>query len=233
MYEVISGLPPYYDISHNENLAIKICNGIRPRFNFKVPQLIVHLIKRCLDANPLNRPTTKEIADILDKWKDEIFLSEAEIQKQIEAANKINNGLSTNSVPTTNLSYNTHSEAVYTSRLLNFSNLPEPKNSYDYYEQNDDIISMEFSVSLSQQIDISQSNINDDDFLELKNPDDNYEQNDNIISVEFSASISQQTDVTHNYKPKNSDYEQNNDMEYSDSLQIDVSKLNINEDNNL
>ena len=145
MYEVISGLPPYYDISHDETLAIKICNGIRPKFNFKVPQLIVHLIKRCLDANPLNRPTTEEIAYVLDKWKGEIFMCRAELQKQIEEANKINNDLSINSVPTTNLSYNTHSEAIYTSGLLNFNNLPEPKNSDDYYEQNDNIISKEFS----------------------------------------------------------------------------------------
>ncbi|RIA81490.1 kinase-like domain-containing protein, partial [Glomus cerebriforme] len=57
MYEVISGLPPYHNVSHDKNLAIKICQGLRPRFNIKVPQLIVHLIKRCLDANPLNRPT--------------------------------------------------------------------------------------------------------------------------------------------------------------------------------
>ncbi|RIA94784.1 kinase-like domain-containing protein, partial [Glomus cerebriforme] len=58
MYEIISGLPPYHNVSHDINLAIKICQGLRPRFNIKVPQLIVHLIKRCLDANPLNRPTT-------------------------------------------------------------------------------------------------------------------------------------------------------------------------------
>ncbi|RIA82881.1 kinase-like domain-containing protein, partial [Glomus cerebriforme] len=57
MYEVISGLPPYYDVSHDEILAIKICQGFRPRFDIKVPSLIVYLIKRCLDANPLNRPT--------------------------------------------------------------------------------------------------------------------------------------------------------------------------------
>ncbi|RIA87924.1 kinase-like domain-containing protein, partial [Glomus cerebriforme] len=61
MYEVFSGLPPYHDVSHGENLAIKICQGLRPGFNIKVPKLIVHLIKRCLDANPLNRPTAKEI----------------------------------------------------------------------------------------------------------------------------------------------------------------------------
>ncbi|RIA87931.1 kinase-like domain-containing protein, partial [Glomus cerebriforme] len=61
IYEVFSGLPPYHNVSHDENLAIKICQGLRPRFNIKVPQLIIHLIKRCLNANPLNRPTAKEI----------------------------------------------------------------------------------------------------------------------------------------------------------------------------
>ncbi|CAB4420291.1 unnamed protein product [Rhizophagus irregularis] len=59
MYEVISGSPPYHDISHNNNLAIRICQGLRPRFNIKVPRLIVNLIKRCLDANQLNRPKSR------------------------------------------------------------------------------------------------------------------------------------------------------------------------------
>ena len=43
MYEVFSGLPPYHDVSHDENLAMKICQGFRPRFNIKVPQLIVQI----------------------------------------------------------------------------------------------------------------------------------------------------------------------------------------------
>ena len=68
MYEVFSGLPPYYDVSHDKNLAMKICLGSRPRFNIKVPQLIVHLIKSCLDANQLNRPSAKEAKDILWQW---------------------------------------------------------------------------------------------------------------------------------------------------------------------
>ena len=67
--------------------------------------------------------------------------------KQIKEAEEINN-LSTNSaMPPTSLalSYETHSEAIYTSRLLNFNELPEPKNSDDYYKQNDNIISKEYS----------------------------------------------------------------------------------------
>ncbi|RIA86158.1 kinase-like domain-containing protein [Glomus cerebriforme] len=157
MYEVISGLPPYHDVSHDENLAIKICQGLRPRFNIKVPQLIVHLIKRCLDANPLNRPTAKEITDIIDPWCFK-FDDQTELQRQIKEADEINNSLSTGKLRSTSLSYETHSEAIYTSRLLNFKNLPEPKNSDDNYEQNDNIISLKYSESL--QIDISQLKIN-------------------------------------------------------------------------
>ena len=32
-YEVCTGLPPYHDIAHDEFLAIKICNGLRPKSN--------------------------------------------------------------------------------------------------------------------------------------------------------------------------------------------------------
>ena len=145
MYEIISGLPPYHDISHDENLAINICRGLRPRFNIKVPQLIVHLIKRCLDANPLNRPMAGEIKDTLRKWQ----YIPAELKAQIEEADEFNsdNLPIDTSVTLTNLglSYEIHSEAIYTSRLLDFNDLPEPKNSDDYYKQNDNIISKKFS----------------------------------------------------------------------------------------
>ncbi|GBB84956.1 hypothetical protein RclHR1_11540006 [Rhizophagus clarus] len=158
MYEIISGLPPYYDVSHDKILAIKICQGLRPKFNIKVPQLIVHLIKRCLDANSLKRPNAKEIKEILYQWwiklKDQI-----ELQKQIKEAEEINNNLLTSNIPSTSLSYETHAEAIYTSRLLNFNDLPEPKNSDDYYEQEDNLISMKYSESL--QIDVSQLKINE------------------------------------------------------------------------
>ncbi|PKC06124.1 hypothetical protein RhiirA5_420002 [Rhizophagus irregularis] len=84
----------------------------------------------------------------------------SELQAQIKEADEINNNSSNSGITSNNLgiSYNTHSEAIYTSRLLDFNNLPEPKNSDDYYEQNDNIISEKFSESL--QIDISQLDIN-------------------------------------------------------------------------
>ncbi|UZO24700.1 uncharacterized protein OCT59_016995 [Rhizophagus irregularis] len=143
MYEVISGLRPYHNISH-ENLALFICQGLRPRFNIKVPQLIVQLTKRCLDSDPLKRPKAREIENILYSWlykpsdKQTIVL-----RTQIEEADNINNNSPNITIPLTNLGL-----LSYESRLLNINNLPEPKNSDDYYEQNDNIISKEFSDSL-------------------------------------------------------------------------------------
>ena len=55
-YEVCTGLPPYHDIAHDEFLAIKICQGLRPESNYKIPQLILDIIKQCWDADPLKRP---------------------------------------------------------------------------------------------------------------------------------------------------------------------------------
>ncbi|GES87610.1 kinase-like domain-containing protein [Rhizophagus clarus] len=151
MYEVISELPPYYDVSHDNNLALWICLGLRPRFNIKVPISFVNLIKQCLDANSSKRPKAEEIIKILDKWNDEFGNNESELNRQIREAEEINKNYE--NILSTDLSYETHPEAIYTSRLLKFSNLPEPGNSDDYYdEKNDNITSVKFSDSL--QIDI-------------------------------------------------------------------------------
>ncbi|RGB25716.1 kinase-like domain-containing protein [Rhizophagus diaphanus] len=239
MYEVISGLPPYHDVSHDNDLAIKICKGLRPRFNIKVPQLIVHLIKRCLDADPLKRPTAEEIKKNSNQWFKESFNSQdpnkyyvvsfTKIREQIEEAEVINNKLSTS-----NLSYETHSEAIYTSRLLDFDNLPEPKNSDDYYEENDNIVSVETLESL--QFDISKlKNINDP--FELKNSNEIYEKNDDINmkhSESLKIDISQLKFNNNNNFPETENsgdyYEENGNMISTgsiESLQIDITQLNI------
>src|SRR5581483_11575808 len=36
IYEVFNGLPPYYDMAHDEFSAVKICHGLRPKFIIKV-----------------------------------------------------------------------------------------------------------------------------------------------------------------------------------------------------
>ncbi|UZO01254.1 uncharacterized protein OCT59_012356 [Rhizophagus irregularis] len=119
----------------------------------KIPPLIVDLIKKCLDANPLNRPDAFEVRKTIYPWWHD-FEDQIELKKQIKEAEV---SMKTSSA----LSYEKHPGAIYTSRLLSFDNLPEPKNSDNYYEQNDNIISIECSEFF--QIDISQLKISDKD----------------------------------------------------------------------
>uniref|UniRef100_U9UTI0 Protein kinase domain-containing protein n=1 Tax=Rhizophagus irregularis (strain DAOM 181602 / DAOM 197198 / MUCL 43194) TaxID=747089 RepID=U9UTI0_RHIID len=155
MYEIISGLRPYNDVGHDENLTISICQGLRPTFNIKVPQLIKYLIDECLNANPSDRPTAEEIKSILCTWWGEIDDNmnnpsiQSELIRQIREAEKINNdnfsNLSTSgrasdscinsSTSPIYISSRTHPEAFYVSRPLSFKNLPEPKNSDISYKR--------------------------------------------------------------------------------------------------
>src|SRR4051794_8427239 len=47
MYEMFSGLIPYHDLPHGQGLVLKICEGLRPQFPIKIPQLLEDLINRC------------------------------------------------------------------------------------------------------------------------------------------------------------------------------------------
>ncbi|UZO18435.1 uncharacterized protein OCT59_009748 [Rhizophagus irregularis] len=147
-YEVCTGLPPYHDIVHDKFLAISICQGLRPKSNYKIPQLILTIIKQCWDADPLKRPKANELHDLLRDLHYSSENHENEINKQIEEADKINENLTSSSSLYTGptLSYTTNPQAVYTSRLLNFKNLPEPKNAID--NKDDDNSFGEYSESI-------------------------------------------------------------------------------------
>jgi serine/threonine protein kinase len=132
-YEVCTGIPPYHDIAHDNFLAISICQGLRPKSNYKIPQLVLDMIKQCWDADPLKRPKAGELRILFNKLCDDYIKNETEIKKQVEEAEKINEKLASSSLlyTRTTLSYTTNPQAVYTSRLLDFKDLPELKNAID------------------------------------------------------------------------------------------------------
>src|SRR5947207_1358717 len=68
MNEFMSEEMPYNDISHDHILTVRICNGLRPKISEDTPKLFADLIVKCWDAKPENRPTAKELYQILDKW---------------------------------------------------------------------------------------------------------------------------------------------------------------------
>src|SRR5438045_9775973 len=62
MYFVATLKQPFADRAHDQNLALSICNGIRPEITEKyAPKCYIDLMKRCWDPNPDNRPNAKEI----------------------------------------------------------------------------------------------------------------------------------------------------------------------------
>ncbi|POG62879.1 kinase-like domain-containing protein [Rhizophagus irregularis DAOM 181602=DAOM 197198] len=132
MKEFLSEEIPFNDIPHNEFLAIKICKGIRPTISKDIPKLLADLIIKCWDAEIKNRPTIKELYQILTKWNEEKDNSETEIYLQLEGCDKTREEKFKNrSNEDKYKSFQTHPQAIYTSRLLNFKNLPKPVNSSD------------------------------------------------------------------------------------------------------
>jgi serine/threonine protein kinase len=132
MNEFISEETPYNDIPHDHVLAIKICKGLRPKISKDTPKLLADLIMKCWDAKPENRPSAKELYQILDKLDDEKRDKNSEIYSQIEECDKISESKFKNrSSEDKSKNLQTHPQAIYTSRLLNFKNLPEPVNSSD------------------------------------------------------------------------------------------------------
>jgi serine/threonine protein kinase len=62
-HEICTGLPPYHDIAHDEFLAMKICQGLRPSSNYKIPQIIFDIINQCWNAEPSNARKQKKYID--------------------------------------------------------------------------------------------------------------------------------------------------------------------------
>ncbi|RGB32576.1 kinase-like domain-containing protein [Rhizophagus diaphanus] len=136
MNEFLSEEIPFNNILYDEFLVIKICKGFRPKISKDVPKLLANLIIKCWDAKMENRPTTKELYHILKKWNEEIIYDEnSEIYFQIKKCDiigrkKFENRKNRQSKDKSK-NIQTYSQAIYTSRALNFKNLPKPVNSSD------------------------------------------------------------------------------------------------------
>ncbi|RIB15733.1 hypothetical protein C2G38_2092608, partial [Gigaspora rosea] len=69
MAELSTGKRPFYDYTFDFRLASNICNGLRPGFSERTPRCFIELAKQCMDSNPCNRPTAKDISSNLSKWR--------------------------------------------------------------------------------------------------------------------------------------------------------------------
>ncbi|CAB4407339.1 unnamed protein product [Rhizophagus irregularis] len=134
--EIITITPPFNNQPHDHFLALDICQGLRPNtirtetiktsYSLNFLKELNELIEECWDANPKNRPTSKEICDIsLD------ILNNYTNQKQVEEQKNPSSNFDETINITLNLSntIKTHSQPIYTSKILELpSYLPEPTN---------------------------------------------------------------------------------------------------------
>ncbi|RGB33863.1 kinase-like domain-containing protein [Rhizophagus diaphanus] len=131
MAELSSGNPPFYERKHDISLALEICNGFRPEFGQGTPEIYKKLAYKCVNTNSNQRPTAVELYDIINfcnnsfdeyyQEKEKFGYKEKEIKAIFEEADK--------EIPNISTSYKKNSDAIYTSRIFTFNNLPKPVNS--------------------------------------------------------------------------------------------------------
>src|SRR6266536_3046647 len=133
MNEYLTEEIPFNDIPHDHILAVKICKGLRPKISEDIPKFLADLIIKCWDAKAENRPTTMELYQILKEWYNERWNNkDSEIYSKMNKYDEIReNKLKNRSNKNKSENIKTHPQAIYTSRLLSFKNLPEPVNSSD------------------------------------------------------------------------------------------------------
>src|SRR2546423_6046909 len=90
MYFMATEKQPFANCAHDNNLAIQICNGIRPEINKQeVPECYIDLMKKCWSSDPNNRPDISEIENLIRKFFNSSNSSDnCEIKKQFEEAEK-------------------------------------------------------------------------------------------------------------------------------------------------
>ncbi|GES76244.1 kinase-like domain-containing protein [Rhizophagus clarus] len=122
MWEISSGQPPFSDYENDYNLALKIINGMRPKVVPGTPLKYENLMKQCWDADPSKRLS--------------IGALEAEIRKLLQSRQENNDILNESpqlkthnkNSPITNYT-SSKLFKLFTSKIYEFKNLPEPRNA--------------------------------------------------------------------------------------------------------
>ncbi|RGB39626.1 kinase-like domain-containing protein [Rhizophagus diaphanus] len=151
MWEISSGQLPFINYKRDDyDLAMDIINGMRPEIVSEIPLEYKNLMEQCWDADPSKRHDIESLLNIIreihlsyQNKPNELFQSEA---KKIEIKSSTNY---------------TNSSGVFTSKIHQFDNLPEPKNATEDI-QND-----------NKKETIQQGSINDEEaYLHSKEQDE-------------------------------------------------------------
>ncbi|RIB23529.1 kinase-like domain-containing protein [Gigaspora rosea] len=67
MSEMSTGQRPFDGYQFNEELAVKICIGLRPEFAQGTPECYIKLAKQCMEPDPKKRPNARQVSYELRK----------------------------------------------------------------------------------------------------------------------------------------------------------------------
>ncbi|GES78420.1 kinase-like domain-containing protein [Rhizophagus clarus] len=140
MWEILSGQPPFINFENDYELALRIINGMRPKIVPGTPLEYKKLMEQCWDADPTKRPDINTLDDEIHKINRLNYQNESNRHKRNKSIvkkllGKI--GLSKSKASTitkTNEAdvfetYDTRTSRLFTSKVYQFKNLPEPKNA--------------------------------------------------------------------------------------------------------
>ncbi|EXX50462.1 Sps1p [Rhizophagus irregularis DAOM 197198w] len=116
MWELTSGIPPFNNRAHDIQLSLSICKGVRPEILENTPQCYVDLMKKCWNEDSSKRPSSKEVLKIIKNWIFNSYEDSEELKSNIMEFINAPIGQHNN-----NLVTESHPQACYTSRLLDFT----------------------------------------------------------------------------------------------------------------
>ncbi|GBC28942.1 kinase-like domain-containing protein [Rhizophagus irregularis DAOM 181602=DAOM 197198] len=68
MWTISAGERPYHDRPHDRSLINDIVAGLRPKPAEGTPTLYIQLMEKCLNADPLKRPSALDLYILFEKW---------------------------------------------------------------------------------------------------------------------------------------------------------------------
>ncbi|PKY54074.1 hypothetical protein RhiirA4_472692 [Rhizophagus irregularis] len=168
MWEISFGQPPFMNYEHDYILAINIIDGIRPKIISEIPSEYKSLMEQCWDANPLKRPDIYTLFNKINEIKLYYQNKPDELPQSIIKVDK----KTINSIM---------SSKIFTSKIHNFENLPEPKNATEEEQK-------VFYTTRSYDFSISDNNNDSNEssrlFKKLKMDNDEVQNNPNLHSEE-------------------------------------------------
>ncbi|GBC06867.1 hypothetical protein RclHR1_07100003 [Rhizophagus clarus] len=216
MWEILSGQPPFINFENDYELALRIINGMRPKIVPGTPLEYKKLMEQCWDADPTKRPDINTLDDEIHKINRLNYQNESNRHKRNKSIvkkllGKI--GLSKSKASTitkTNEAdvfetYDTRTSRLFTSKVYQFKNLPEPKNATE--EEQEAFHSKPYGFSIPYNIE------------DFDNKNDNNTSKSSNILKDDSKKLSK---VFENMKINSIDGKQNHNLTNYDYINNDV-----------